>query len=88
MANEPSTISISTTPAPEGNNSSNQSSSIRPLPAIESGVNPSSPDKPQRSMIQKIGNTTYELTFHFSTTSKETMGDKIARLIRHDLDAS
>ena len=28
------------------------------------------------------------VSFHFSTTSRETMSDKINRLIRHELDAS
>lgn len=88
MTNEPRTISTSTAPGPEGNSNSNQGSSILPLPAVEGSVNPSAPDKTQPSMVRKIGRTTYEVAFHFSTTSRETMGDKIARLIRHDLDAS
>ena len=36
------------------------------------------------SMAQKIGNTIYEVSFHFSTTSRETMSDKINRLVRLD----
>ena len=39
------------------------------------------------SMVQKIGNTIYEVSFHFSTISRETMSDKINRLIRRDLEA-
>ena len=45
------------------------------------------PDVPPPSMVQKIGNTIYEVSFHFSTTSRETMSDKINRLIRRDLEA-
>ena len=45
------------------------------------------PDVPQLALVQKIGNTTYEVSFHFSTTSNETMSDKINRLIRRDLEA-
>ena len=46
------------------------------------------PDVLPPSMVQKIGNTIYEVSFHFSTTSRETMSDKINRLIRRDLEAS
>ena len=41
-------------------------------------------DRP--ALIKKIGRTTYEVSFHFSTTSKETMSDKIMRLIKRDAD--
>ena len=36
-------------------------------------------------MVKRIGSTTYEVSFHFSATSKETFQGKIARLIRRDL---
>ena len=39
------------------------------------------------TMVKKIGRTAYEVSFHFSTTSKETMGDKIKRLIKRDMGA-
>ena len=35
-------------------------------------------------MIAKLGNTTYEVNIHFSKTSKETMTDKVLRLIRNE----
>ena len=35
-------------------------------------------------MIKKIGKTTYLVKIHFSETSKETMSDKIKRLILND----
>ena len=35
-------------------------------------------------IVKKIGNTTYRVKIHFSTTSKETMSDKIKRLIMND----
>ena len=46
------------------------------------------PPAPPPALVQEIGNTTYEVSFHFSTTSRETMSDKINRLIRRELDAS
>ena len=37
------------------------------------------------TMVQKLGNTTYDVYVHFSKTSKETMADKVMRLIRNDI---
>jgi hypothetical protein len=36
-------------------------------------------------IVKRIGNTTYKVNVHFSTTSKETMDDKIMRLIQNDV---
>lgn len=33
---------------------------------------------------KKIGKTTYQVTVHFSETSKETLQDKINRLIKNE----
>ena len=38
----------------------------------------------QPDFVKRIGNTTYKVNIHFSTTSKETMSDKIMRLIQND----
>ena len=38
----------------------------------------------QPDIMKKIGKTTYRVTIHFSETSKETMSDKIKRLILND----
>ena len=40
----------------------------------------------QPAIVKKIGNTTYRVKIHFSTTSKETMSDKIKRLIINDCE--
>lgn len=40
-------------------------------------------DKPMR-LTKQIGSTTYKVSVHFSQASKETMGDKIIRLIEKD----
>jgi hypothetical protein len=37
------------------------------------------------SMTRKIGHTTYDVYVHFSQTSKETLTDKVLRLIRNDM---
>ncbi|MDR1617102.1 MAG: transposon-encoded TnpW family protein [Syntrophomonadaceae bacterium] len=36
-------------------------------------------------MTKKVGNTTYDVFIHFSETSKETMTDKVLRLIRNEV---
>ncbi len=37
------------------------------------------------ALVKKIGKTTYRVTIHFSTTSRETMSDKIKRMIRNEV---
>ena len=41
---------------------------------------------PQGTFTHKIGNTTYVVGVHFSKTSKETIDDKMKRLILSDLE--
>jgi hypothetical protein len=36
----------------------------------------------QPDFVKRIGKTTYKVNVHFSATSKETMSDKIKRLLR------
>ena len=38
----------------------------------------------QPDFVKRIGNTTYRVKVHFSKTSKETLSDKIIRLIRNE----
>lgn len=51
-----------------------------------SAVTLPTPETDSPALIKKIGRTTYEVSYHFSTTSKETMSDKIKRLIKRDMD--
>ena len=46
-------------------------------------------DNGQRTVYikKKIGRTTYNVAIHFSKTSRETMTDKINRLILHDINS-
>ena len=39
----------------------------------------------QPAMVKKIGKTTYRVRVHFSTSSKETMNDKIKRMLRNEV---
>ena len=42
-------------------------------------------DAGQSKFTKKIGGTTYQVHVHFSKTSKETLTDKILRLIRREV---
>jgi hypothetical protein len=46
-------------------------------------------DKPEQAeqphLLKKIGSTTYEVSIYFSKTSKETISDKILRLIKTEV---
>ena len=86
MTYDPSMTITSTIPAPEGSNSTSREGKTIPLPVTEGGNAPPAPDAPPPSMVRKIGGTIFEVSFHFSTTSQETMTDKINRLIRRELD--
>ena len=39
-------------------------------------------------LVKRIGKTTYRVRVHFSTTSKETMSDKIKRMLRNEVTRS
>lgn len=36
-------------------------------------------------MTMRIGNTTYEVNFHFSKTSKENMNQKVLKMMKSEL---
>ena len=37
------------------------------------------------ALVKKIGKTTYVVRVHFSETSRETMSDKIKRMLRNEI---
>ena len=46
--------------------------------------------KPKRQaepqiLLKRVGSTSYKVAVHFSKTSKETLNDKILRLIRNEV---
>jgi len=43
------------------------------------------PKAGQPDFIKKIDKTTYKVKVHFSTTSRETMQDKIIRMLRNEV---
>lgn len=48
----------------------------KPMNAREAG---------QLDLVKQIGKTTYKVKAHFSTTSQETMSDKINRMLRNEI---
>ena len=42
----------------------------------------------RKGFTKKIGNTTYDVSFHYSRQSRESMNDKIIRLIENDMQSS
>ena len=85
MTNDPSMTITSTIPAPEGSDSTSREGKTIPLLVTEGGNAPPVQDAPPPALVQKIGNTTYEVSFHFSTTSRETMSDKIKRMLKNEI---
>lgn len=43
---------------------------------------------PAPYFTKQIGKTTYKVRVHFSTTSRETMSDKIMRMLRNEVEQS
>ena len=43
------------------------------------------PKTGQPDFVKKIDKTTYRVKVHFSTTSRETMQDKIIRMLRNEV---
>jgi len=43
------------------------------------------PKTGQPDLVKKINKTTYKVKVHFSTTNKETMQDKIIRMLRNEV---
>lgn len=81
MTNDPSMTITSTTPAPEGSDSTSRKGKTIPLPMMEGG---NAPPAPPPDMVKTVGGTTFDIYFHFSQTSRETFTDKVLRLIQSD----
>ena len=86
MINDPSKTITNTAPAPEGSGITNKGGNTIPLPVTEGGNAPPAPDaiRPP-DLVKTIGKTTYRVRVHFSETSRETMSDKIKRMLRNEV---
>ena len=43
------------------------------------------PTTEQPDIVKRIGKTTYRVKIHFNPNSKETMSDKIKRMLRNEI---
>ena len=84
MTNDPSMTITSTTPTPEGINSTGKEGNIIPLPVTEDGNTLPALDAPPPDMVKTVDGTTFDIYFHFSQTSRETFTDKVLRLIQSE----
>ena len=85
MTNDPSMAITSTAPASEGADSTSKEGNTLPLPVTEGGNTSPAPDATRPpDLVKSIGKTTYRVRVHFSETSRETMSDKIKRMLRNE----
>jgi hypothetical protein len=56
--------------------------------AVTSAVTTAQNEREPVKLLRRIGSTTVEITVHFSNTSKETMEDKLLRMIEREVDKS
>ncbi len=47
-------------------------------------TNSTAPQAEPPALVKQIGKTTYKVRVHFSTTSRETMSDKIKRMLQYE----
>ena len=86
MTNNPSITITSTAPASEGANSISREGNTIPLPVTAGGNAPPAPGATRPpDLVKTIGKTTYRVRVHFSETSRETMSDKIKRMLRNEV---
>ena len=52
---------------------------------ITENTTTTTPAKDAPALVKKIGRTTYIVRVHFSKTSKETMSDKIKRMLKNEI---
>ena len=52
---------------------------------ITEDITVTAPAKDAPALVKKIGQTTYIVRVHFSKTSKETMSDKIKRMLKNEI---
>ena len=55
--------------------------------AIEKSPSVKKYDTP-KTMLKRIGSIVYEVEIHYNPDAKETLNDKILRLIRNDMEAA
>ena len=66
---------------------SNEQTNITTTNAADTGSTApiTAPEDERPALVKKIGKTTYKVRVHFSTTSTETMSDKIKRMLKNEV---
>ena len=64
---------------------SNESKKAANIRVANSAVPLSVQEDERPVLVKKIGKTTYRVRIHFSTTNRETMSDKIKRMLRNEI---
>ena len=54
---------------------------------MEKSDNTKRAQEKRKGFTKKIGNTIYDVSFHYSRQSRESMNDKIIRLIENDMQS-
>lgn len=86
MNNGPSKTITRAAPALGVDSSTSREGNTIPLPVTEGSAAPPAPDAATApDLVKKIGKTTYRVRVHFSETSRETMSDKIKRMLRNEV---
>lgn len=52
---------------------------------VNTATTTSTTEAERPALVKQIGKTTYKVRVHFSETSKETMSDKIVRMLRNEI---
>ncbi|MDR1247157.1 MAG: transposon-encoded TnpW family protein [Clostridiales Family XIII bacterium] len=53
--------------------------------AVKSAASTARKEREPVKLLRRIGSTTYEVTVHFSNKSKETMEDKLLRIMEREV---
>lgn len=61
---------------------SNEKNTLGMTDAAQAGTK----QKDAPALVKKIGKTTYVVRVHFSETSRETMSDKIKRMLKNEVE--
>nr|WP_207709304.1 transposon-encoded TnpW family protein [Acutalibacter sp. 1XD8-36] len=61
-------------------------SNMKNAPEMTASPKIGAEQKDAPALVKKIGKTTYVVRVHFSETSKETMSDKIKRMLKNEVE--
>lgn len=87
---KPQTDSLDNSPAVTGGTSGkgvyDPMSNEKNTPEMTDAPRIGTEQKDAPALVKKIGKTTYVVRVHFSETSRETMSDKIKRMLKNEVE--